>query len=213
MWRFSSFATRVSSFSAIGSAVRDPGRQLLERDVGADVEQRLVAGVVADLHRLHPRPLELVRVDAPGHQQVVPDAERVPPLLGGPAVHPGAPGTVAPERPLDLTVVAGQVVLGQQVHLERGPRDRGERRLLDRPGLTTELGEVAAERPGDELVRHPLLGRGQVAVEVLLDDGLELGEQLGVGDHGHRGSWWRDLLPTTCRGNAARGGTFSFGPP
>ena len=66
------------------------------------------------------------RVDGAGGQQVVADRDAVPALLGGPAVHPGAPGAVAAEERGDLVVVAGQVVLGEQVDDQRGAGDVGD---------------------------------------------------------------------------------------
>ena len=105
----------------------------------------------------------------------------MPALLGGPAVHPVAPRGVAAEQGRDLVVVAGQVVLGQQVDDQRGPRHVGHLRVLDRPGVAVERAvEVAAVAPRDVLVGEPLLGHREVPVEVLLDDRLELEQQLGL---------------------------------
>ena len=78
----------------------------------------------------HPGPLQLDGVDRAGGEQVVADGDAVPALLGGPAVHPGAPGAVAAEERGDLVVVAGQVVLGEQVDDQRGAADLGELGLL-----------------------------------------------------------------------------------
>ncbi len=164
---------------APGVAVRNASRELLERHVRAHVEQRLVAGLVARLHRQHPSPLELVRVDAPRHQQVVADAERVPSLLRRPPVDPRAPRAVATEDPLHLAVIARQVVLCEQVDLERDPSERRQRRLLHRPRLAVEQREVAALAPRHVLVRHPLFGHLEMPVEVLGDRRLEVGEQAG----------------------------------
>ena len=47
-------------------------------------------------------------------------------LLASRAVDPGAPGAVPAEHGGDLVVVAGQVVLGQQVHDEGGTGDIGQ---------------------------------------------------------------------------------------
>ncbi len=168
-----------------GVAVGDAGGELLEGDVRAHVEQRLVAGVEARLHRLHPGPLELVGVDATGDEEVVADAERVPALLRRPAVDPGAPRALPAEGPLDLAVVARQVVLGEEVDLEGGAGDLRELRLVDRPRVAAELLEVAPQRPRDVLVRHPLLGDLEVPVEVVLGDRLERREQLRGVEIGH----------------------------
>ena len=90
----------------------------------------MVARIEARRHVGHPGPLQRDRVDRAGDEQVVADRDAVPALLGGPAVHPGAPGAVAAEERGDLVVVAGQVVLGEQVDDQRGPRDVGTSRLL-----------------------------------------------------------------------------------
>jgi hypothetical protein len=121
--------------------------------------------------------LEAFGVDSAGDQEVVTDAGRVPVLLRRPPVHPYAPGSLAAERVPELPVVAGKIVLGEQIQLQGGAGDRGEPGLLDGPRLAAEDGEVPALTPRDVLVRHPVLGRGQVPVEVLLDRGLELREQ------------------------------------
>ncbi len=138
-------------------------------------------GGVADRHVVHPQPLELHRVDGPAGQQVVADRDAVAALLGGPAVHPVAPGRVAPEQRGDLVVVAGQVVLGEQVDDQRRARDVRHRVVLDAPRVAVERAvEVAAVAPRDVLVGEPLLGHPEVAVEVGLHDRLELEEHLGL---------------------------------
>ena len=126
-----------------GVPVRDAGRQLLEGDVGDRLERRLVAGVVAGGHVVHPGPLELDRVDAAGDDEVVAQRDAVPALLRRPAADPRAPGAVAAEPGGDLAVVAGQVVLGEQVDEHRGLRRVVEPGLLRRPVLAAEEGEVA----------------------------------------------------------------------
>ena len=141
-----------------GVAVRDAGRQLLEGDVGERLERALVPGVVAGGHVVHPGALERDRVDAAGDEQVVADRDAVPALLGRPPAHPLAPGAVPPEPGGDLPVVAGEVVLGQQVGDHRGPRGLVEPGLLRRPVLAAEGGEVAPLVPRDVVVRVPLLG-------------------------------------------------------
>ena len=103
--------------------------------------------------------------------------ERVTALFGGPAMHPGAPRAVAAERVGDLAVVAGQVVLGQQVDLEGDLGDRGEGRLARLP---RQLVEIAALAPRHVLVRHPLLGEPQVALEPGLGKRLQLAKKLEV---------------------------------
>ena len=75
---------------------------------------------------------------------------------------------------MDEAVVRGQVVLGQEVDLERGLGDAGEPRLIGRPGL---LVEVAPKPVRDVVVGEPLLGDLGVAVVEPARLGLELVQQ------------------------------------
>jgi hypothetical protein len=77
-----------------------------------------------------------------------------------------------------LVVVAGQVVLGQEVDLEGGLGDPGQSWLVRGPGFGVE---VAAQPPGHVFVGQPVFGHGQVPVKQLLGDRLQLGEQVMVG--------------------------------
>ena len=90
-----------------------------------------------------------------------------------------------PKARVDLAVVARQVVLGQQVDLERRARDRGQLGLGHLPRVATQVGEVPTEAPRHVFVRHPLVGRRHVPVEVVLDGRFELREQLGGFEGGH----------------------------
>ena len=142
-----------------GVAVRDPGRELLEGHVGERPHQVLaVRRLVALGHVRHPEPLELDRVDHPLDHHVVAHHDRVPALLGGPAVHPLAPGGVAAEDHGDLVVVARQVVLGEQVDDQRRPRHVRDVGVVRRPRVALHQAvEVAAVAPRDVVVREPLL--------------------------------------------------------
>jgi hypothetical protein len=158
--------------------VRDPRRELLERDVRETVERVRRVEVVALLELRHPASLQGDGVDVPRDREVVAQHDRVPALLGRPAPDPVEPRPVAvPEHPVDEPVVAGQVVLRQQPDLERGLGDAGEARLVRCPRL---LVEVAAQPVGDELVGEPLLGHAGVAVVQAPDLGLELVEEGSV---------------------------------
>ena len=85
-------------------------------------------------------------------------------------------------------MVAGQVVLGEEVDLEGGLGDPGQPRLVGGPGLGVE---VAAEAPGHVLMRQPLFGHGQVPVKQPLGDRFQLVEQVMVGMAiGHAGLLW-----------------------
>ncbi len=174
-------ADRVAGVVA-GVAVRDPGRQLLEGDVRDRVQHAVrVVGLEARRHVRHPEVLQLDRVHGPAGEQVVPHDDAVPALLRRPAVHPGAPGTVPPEEGGDLVVVAGQVVLGQQVDHQGGPPYVTDLGLLGGPRFAAhDAVEVAAVAPGHVLVRHPVLGHLQVPVQLLLDDLFEGVQQPGV---------------------------------
>src|SRR6516225_4487964 len=74
-------------------------------------------------------------------------------------------------------MVAGKVILGEEIQLQRCPGGGREPRLLDGPGFPAEEGEVSSLAPRNVFVRHPVLGRGQVAVEVFLDCGLKFEKQ------------------------------------
>ena len=110
-------ADRVAEQCA-GVAVRDAGGQLLQCEVDEPLVQRRVGGLAAR-HLRHARALELDRVDRPRRHQVAVDRHRVAALLGGPTAHPGAPGAVLAEHPLDGAEVVRQVVLGEQVDQQR----------------------------------------------------------------------------------------------
>jgi hypothetical protein len=74
-------------------------------------------------------------------------------------------------------VVAGQVVLGEEVDLEGGLGDAGQPRLVRGPGFGVE---VATQAPGHVLVGQPVFGHGQVPVQQPLGDRFQLGEQVMV---------------------------------
>jgi hypothetical protein len=83
-------------------------------------------------------------------------------------------------------VVAGQVVLGEEVDLEGSLGHPGQPRLVRGPGFGVE---VAAQPPGDVLMWQPLFGHGQVPVQQLRGDRLQFSEQAMVGMAiGHRQS-------------------------
>ena len=162
---------------AAGVAMGDPGGQFLERRIGHQPQRRLVRHP-ALLQGGHPPPFQGDRVDVAGDQQIIAEHDRVAALLGGPAVRPGPPGAVAAEGRQQLPVVAGQVVLGEEVDLEGGLGDPGQPRLVGGPGFGVE---VAAKAPGHVLMRHPFLGHGQMPVKQPLGHRLQLGEQVMVG--------------------------------
>ncbi len=101
-------------------------------------------------------------------------------LFGGPSADPLTPGTVAPEPGRDLTVVGGQVVLGEQVDDHRGLRDGIERRIARLPILATEEGEVAPATPRHVIVRLPILRNAKVALDIGRYDWFELVQQSGL---------------------------------
>ena len=200
---------------APGVAVRDPGRELLERHVGQAVERVRRGHVVAALELVHPSALEQHRIDVAGDGEVVAQHDRVAALLRRPAPDPGEPRAVAPaEHPVDQPVVARQVVLREEVDLERRLGHARQPRLVGGPGLRVE---VAPEAIRDVVVREPLLGHLEVAIEQPPGLRLQLLEQAPVdgGDVeggndvvGH-GSPWREgergrgCGSTECRGRAA----------
>ena len=100
-------------------------------------------------------------------------------------MHPGPPRAVPSEPGRQLVVIARQVVLGEQIHLERRSHRLGKGRLIRRPRESGLAGEVAAATPRHPFVRQPLLGHRQMAIEIRGDRGLELAEQLHVGQMSH----------------------------
>ena len=163
-----------------GVAVPQRGRGLLERAVRKQFDQVQRRRAVTVGHRLHPNPLELDRIDrARGHQEVA-DQRRVPVLLRCPAVHPAPPRAHRHDLG-DLPVVGREVVGGEHADGQRQLVDVAHRRLLRRPVLAIEEGEVAALVPRHHLVRVPGLCVGDVATQVELDlEGQPL-EQFAVG--------------------------------
>ena len=83
---------------APGVAVRDPGRELLEGDVGEAAQRVGRVVVVALLELGHPAALERDRIDVAGDGQVVAQDDRVAALLRGPAADPVDPRPVALAR-------------------------------------------------------------------------------------------------------------------
>ena len=172
--------------SLTGVAVRDAGGQLLEGHVDDRVEQALgeevalliLAGAESARHLLDAQLLELERVDGAGDQKIITQRDAVPVLLGRPPVDPPAPRSVHPEVHRDLAVIRRQVVLGQQVLHHGGLRHLGELGLLGIPVLAAECVEVFPVRPGHVVVWVPVLAHREVAVDLRLDDGLELTDQL-----------------------------------
>ena len=87
-----------------------------------------VAGL--SLNFRQPEPTGVVGVVAPAEPPLDGLVARVvPALVGGPPVYPGAPRAVAAEHRRDLVVVAGQVVLGEQVDDQRRAGGLGQLRL------------------------------------------------------------------------------------
>ncbi|SHU08701.1 Uncharacterised protein [Mycobacteroides abscessus subsp. abscessus] len=85
-------------------------------------------------------------------------------------------------------MIRGQIVLGEQVGDHRDLGDLGELGLLRIPVLPAQGLVVLALRPRDVIVRVPVLGDTEVAVDILLDHGLQLVQQLEVGEillHGY----------------------------
>ncbi len=73
---------------APGVAMRDPGRELLERHVGEPAQGRGRFVVVALLELGHPSALQQHRVDVARDREVVAEHDGVAAFLGGPAARP-----------------------------------------------------------------------------------------------------------------------------
>ncbi len=85
-------------------------------------------------------------------------------------------------------MVAGQVVLGEEVDLEGGLGDPGQPRLIGGPGFGVK---VAAQAPGHVLMGQPLFGHGQMPVQQPFGGRLQLGEQVMIGmTISHAGLLW-----------------------
>ena len=154
-----------------GVAVRHPGGQFLERHVDERVDRRGGLGHDRPRHLRHPAPLQLHRVERPGHRQVVADHDRVALLLGCPAADPLAPHPRT-EHVVDRVEVVGQIVLGQEVDEEGVPHRAGYGELLRVPFL---LGlEVTAPAPWHVQMGEPFLGGRDVAFHELLSRRHEL---------------------------------------
>jgi hypothetical protein len=164
-------------------AMRDPGRELLQARVHEPVERvgerAAVVRVVPPAHRLHPPALERDGVHAAGHGEVVAEHDGVAALLGRPPARPLAPRAVLAERIPEREVVVGEVVLREEVDLERGPRDGAELAVGLLPRL---LDVVATHLVGDVLVGEPFGRPGQMGLEAEPDDGLELLQEVLGGE-------------------------------
>ena len=114
-----------------------------------------------------------IGIAAARHGEVVADHDRVTAFLRGPAADPLAPRLLLAERPPQRQVVVGQVVLGEQVDLERRLRDVGQPRVVGLPWL---LHEVPALFVRDVVVREPFVGGTDMPIEGLLDQRHELME-------------------------------------
>ena len=101
------------------------------------------------------------------------------PLFCGPAADPFAPHPVPAERLPEGEVVVGQVVLGEEVDLERDPRDLAQVAVRDLPRL---LDVVASHLVRHVLVREPFRRLGEVAFEPALQGGFEFAEQVWLGN-------------------------------
>ena len=162
-----------------GVVMGDARRELLERDVDHAVFDGRRVGDLPALDLGHACPFQRDGIDRAGHREVVAQHDGVATLLGGPAPDPRAPGAVGPEAIRDLRRVVGEVVLGEEVHEQGAADGRVERDLVFVPRLAGR--EVPAARPRHELVREPLLGAGQVALEQALGDRGEVGHESRAG--------------------------------
>lgn len=76
--------------------------------------------------------------------RVLAERDGVQVLLGGPAAQPAAPFVLEDEVLDQFAVVTGQVVLGDQQHLEGFRHFLGQRDLRRIPVVATQEGEVPA---------------------------------------------------------------------
>ena len=153
----------------------DPRRQLLQRGEHHAVERALFGelGVPPAQRLIHAPLLERLGVAAARHGEVVADHDRVTTFLRGPTADPLAPRLFLAEGPPQRQVVVGQVVLGEQVDLQRRLRDVGQPRVLGSPWLLHEVPPLFVR---DVVVREPLVGGTDMPIEGLLDQRHELME-------------------------------------
>ena len=166
-----------------GVPVADPGGQLLGRRVG-EYLYRTRRSVAPPLrHGGQPFVLQLRRITVTAGEQVVPDGDGVLTLLGRPEAGPLGHRRILGEAPGDLGVVVGQVVLGQQVQLERRPHLWGEGGL----GLVPRLvPKTATLLPRHDLVGVPVLPPLPVLAHEPGDlrlDGRDQLQRFGSGGH------------------------------
>src|SRR5437764_97211 len=81
---------------------------------------------------------------------------------GMPAPGPHPPGLVA-EDPVDGLEVVGEVVLGEEVDVQRAAHGVGEGELVGVERLASD--EVTAPAPRHQLVGHPVLAAGQMPLQ------------------------------------------------
>ena len=155
--------------------VRDSCRELLQRDVHEQVGQG---------RRLGTTPVETwiirARSSATGstatrHGEVVPNHDRVAPLLGGPAPSPCPPCMVIAEEAGECPEVVREVVLGQEVHEQRAAGRLADVGVVRLPGLVGA--EIPPAAPRHELVREPFPRRAQVPLEKVGDPGCQLSRE------------------------------------
>src|SRR5262245_2488684 len=115
------------------------------------------------------------------HEEIVSDRYRVSGLLGGPPPDPAAPGAEPRDDVPEDEVEGEEVVLGEEVQLERRAGRRGQRRVRGAPWL---VGEAPAALPRNVVVREPFSGCCEVPVEETVDEGLDCDQRIASGD-GH----------------------------
>ena len=147
-----------------GVPMGDPCRELLDRREHDAVERSLLREprVPTAQRLIHASRSSAVGVDASGDREVVAEHDRVSPLLCRPPSYPLAPRLLVTERSPDAQVVVGEVVLRQQVDLQRRLRHVGQ--VADRrDAMAPDV--VAAFLVWHVVVRQPLFRRPEMPVE------------------------------------------------
>ena len=160
-----------------GVAVRDARGQFLDGHVAHAVGGRLRLGNDGAADLGHASVLEHLGVHQTTHGDVIAHDDGVPALLGGPALGPRPPRRVSAEHARDGARVPRQIVLGEQVHQQRGTSTRRQRSFAVR--------ESGVLQPGGALPRHVLVGiplfRGfEMAIEKTLGLRFEFTEDVHV---------------------------------
>ena len=151
----------------------DRVRAFVERHERQGLDLAVRIGTVAAHHMGNPDVFIGDRVEVAGDDQILAQRDGVQVLLSGPAAQPAAPLVGQDEVFDEFAVVAGEVVLGDEHHLEGSHHLPGQGHLRGVPVLPTQEGEVFTVVEGDVIVGVPLISGVQVSRQVIGHDRLK----------------------------------------